>query len=241
MSTDATEANVGGTSGPTTAVLSGAADAGTGSGPDTRSGSRTAEIAAYLADVRGAMTDLDPGVRDGLLEDLPEHLAEVAAADPSPLQSRLGPPAAFAAELRAAAGLAPAPPSAGRRPNEQVVSSAQLAREFAVRLDRSLGRLAGYETLRELLVALRPGWWALRGAGVASFLTIAIGHASYYYYVNVADVIGMSLIAFIGALISVRVGRATLRASASTRMLVAIINVPCVLILLYAALAIRRY
>ena len=204
-------------------------------------GTRAAEIAAYLADVCAAMTDLDPGVRDGLLEDLPEHLAEVAAADPSPLQSRLGPPAAFAAELRAAAGLAPAPPSVGRRPNEQLVSSAQLAREFAVRLDRSLGRLAGYETLRELLVALRPGWWALRGGGVASFLTIAIGHASYYYYVNMADVIGMSLIAFIGALISVRVGRATLRASAGTRMLVAIINVPCVLILLYSVLAIRRY
>jgi hypothetical protein len=234
-----TDANVGGTSGATTAVLSGAAEAGTGAHLEVRADSRTAEIAAYLADVRGAMTDLDPGVRDGLLEDLPEHLAEVAAADPSPLQSRLGPPAAFAAELRSAAGLAPAPPTAGRRPNEQLVTSTQLAREFALRLDRSLGRLAGYETLRELLIALRPGWWVLRGAGVASFLTIAIGHASYY--MNVADVIGMSLVAVIGALISVRLGRATMRASASTRMLVAIINVPCVLMLLYAALTIQRY
>lgn len=234
-----TDANLGGTSGPTTALLSGAADAGTGARPEVRADSRTAEIAAYLEDVRDAMTDLDPGVRDGLLDDLPEHLAEVAAADPSPLQSRLGPPAAFAAELRSAAGLAPAPPSVGRRPNEQLVTSTQLAREFAVRLDRSLGRMAGYETLLELLVALRPGWWVLRGAGVASFLTIAIGSASYY--MSVADVIGMSLVAVVGALTSVRLGRATMRASASTRMLVAIINVPCVLMLLYAALTIRRY
>jgi hypothetical protein len=234
-----TDANVSGSSGPSAAVLSGAADAGIGSRPEVRADSRTAEIATYLADVRGAMTDLDAGVRDGLLDDLPEHLAEVAAADPSPLQSRLGSPAAFAAELRSAAGLAPAPPNVGRRPNEQLVSSAQLAREFAVRLDRSLGRLAGYETLRELLVALLPGWWVLRGAGVASFLTIAIGNPSYY--MNVPDVIGMSLVAVVGALISVRIGRATMRANASTRMLVAIINVPCVLMVLYAALTIQRY
>jgi hypothetical protein len=234
-----TDANVGGTSGPTTAVISDAADAGTGSRPEIRTGSRAAEIAAYLADVRAAMTDLDPGVRDGLLEDLPEHLAEVAAADPSPLQSRLGPPVAFAAELRSAAGLAPAPLSVGRRHDEQLVSPAQLAREFAGRLDRSLGHLAGYETLRELLVALRPGWWALRGAGVTWFLAITISHATYY--MNVADVIAVSLVAFVGALISVRLGRATMRASASMRMLVAIINVPCVLMLLYAALTIQRY
>src|SRR5258705_1165438 len=239
-----TDANVGVSSGPTSSVLSGVADAGTGSRTDVRADSRTAdsrtaEIAAYLADVRGAMTDLDPGVRDGLLEDLPELLAEVGAADPSPLQSRLGPPAAFAAELRSAAGLAPAPPGVARRPNEQPVSSAQLAREFAVRLDRSLGRLAGYDTLRELLVALRPGWWVLRGAGVTSFLAIATRYTSHY--LNFAEVIAMLLVAVVWALISVRLGRATMRANASTRMLVAIINVPCVLMLLYAALSIQRY
>jgi hypothetical protein len=226
-----TDASVGGASPTTVAVRSGAAGA--------PAGSRTAEIAAYLADVRGAMTDLDPGVRDGLLDDLPEHLAEVAAADSQPLHSRLGSPAAFADELRSAAGLPPTSATTGGRPNEPGVSSAQLAREFAARIDRSLGRLAGYDSLRELLVALRPGWWVVRGAGVASFLVIAVGHASYY--MNVADVIGTSLLAVIGALISVRLGRATMRASAGARMLVAIINVPCVLMLLYSALTIQRY
>jgi hypothetical protein len=134
--------------------------------------------------------------------------------------------------------MAPTPPIASR-PNDPGISSAQLAREFALRADRSLGHLAGYDTLRELLVALRPGWWVLRGAAVASFLTIATGFASYY--LSVGDVIGMSLIAAVGALISVRLGRATMRATASTRMLVAIINVPCVLMLFYAALIIQRY
>jgi hypothetical protein len=229
-----TDASVGDNS-TTTAVRS----AGAGSRTDSRTDSRNAEIAAYLAEVRAAMTDLDPGVRDGLLDDLPEHLAEVAAADAAPLQSRLGPPAAFAAELRSAAGLAPTPPTVAGRPKDPGISSAELAREFALRVDRSLGHVAGYDTLRELLVALRPGWWVLRGAGVASFLMIATGFASYY--MNVASVIAMSVLAFVGALISVRLGRATTRRSASTRMLVAIINIPCVLILFYAALTIQRY
>jgi hypothetical protein len=237
-----TDASVGGSSG-TTSVQSAPDDSGTDSRPDSRSdvraGSRTAEIAAYLADVRGAMADLDPGVRDGLLEDLPEHLVEVAAADPAPLHSRLGSPGAFAAELRSAAGLPPMSPPIAGRPSDSGVSSAQLAREFAVRVERSIGRLAGYETLRDLLVALRPGWWVVRGAGVALFLAIVLGFASYY--MNATDVLGMSLLAIIGALISVRLGRATIHASPSTRMLVAIINVACVVVVLLVALTIRRY
>jgi hypothetical protein len=51
----------------------------------------------------------------------------------------------------------------------------------------------------------------------------------------------MTLLAAIGALISVRLGRATAHASAGTRMLVAIINVPCVLVVVYVALTIQRY
>lgn len=230
-----TDATVGDNPTTTTAVRS----AGVGSRTDSPTDSRNAEIAAYLADVRAAMTDLDPGVRDGLLDDLPEHLAEVAAADAAPLRSRLGPPAAFAAELRSAAGLAPTPPTVAGRPTDPGISSAQLAREFALRADRFLGHAAGYDSLRELLVALRPGWWVLRGAAVALFLTITTRFASYY--MNVADVIAMSVLAFVGALISVRLGRATMRASANTRMLVAIINIPCVLMLFYAALTIQRY
>ena len=226
-----TDASVGGSSGTTVAARPDV--------PNAPGANRVVEIGAYLADVRGAMQDLDPGVRDGLLDDLPEHLAEVAAADTAPLQSRLGSPAAFAAELRSAAGLAPASPPTVDRPKDPSVSSSELAREFAVRVDRALGRLAGYDTLRELLVALRPGWWVVRGAGVASFLAIAVRFASYY--MNFADVLGMTLLAAIGAVISVRLGRATTQASAGTRMLVAIINVPCVLLLFYVALTIQRY
>ena len=227
-----TDASVGDNSTTATAVRS----AGAGSRNGSPTDSRNAEIAAYLAQVRAAMTDLDPGVRDGLLDDLPEHLAEVAAADAAPLRTRLGPPAAFAAELRSAAGLAPTPPTSTGRATDPGISSAQLAREFALRADLFLGHLAGYDTLRELLVALQPGWWVLRGAGVALFLAIASGFASYY--MNVGEVIVMSLIAAVGALISVRLGRATVRASTNAQVLVTIINIPCALMLFYAALTI---
>ena len=225
-----TDASVGGSSPTTVAARSDVAS--------TPGGTRAAEIAAYLADVRGAMADLDPGVRDGLLDDLPEHLAEVAAADTEPLQSRLGSPATFAAELRWAAGLAPVSPAAADRPKDPSVSSAELAREFALQVDGTLGRLAGYDALRELLVALRPGWWVVHGAGVARSWQ---SRAYASYYMNLADVLGMALLAAIGALISVRLGQATIHASAGTRMLVAIIDVPCVLMVFYVALTIQRY
>ncbi|MGV9767766.1 HAAS signaling domain-containing protein, partial [Micromonospora tulbaghiae] len=62
------------------------------------------EITDYVDRVRAALADLPPGVRDELTEELPEHLAEVAAEGEGTLVDRLGTPEAYAAELRAAAG-----------------------------------------------------------------------------------------------------------------------------------------
>src|ERR687889_155753 len=57
---------------------------------------------------------LNAAIRDELLEDLPEHLAEVAADDVGSLADRLGPPSVYAAELLASAGFVggfPDPPA----------------------------------------------------------------------------------------------------------------------------------
>ena len=62
----------------------------------------TADIAAYAAAIRAELAGLAPAERDTLLEDLEDHLAEVAAESGAPLAERLGPPAAYAAELVAA-------------------------------------------------------------------------------------------------------------------------------------------
>ena len=74
----------------------------------------TDEITAYVEAVRAALSGLPDAIRDELLEDLPEHLAEVAADDVGSLTDRLGPPSVYAAELLASAGFVggfPDPPA----------------------------------------------------------------------------------------------------------------------------------
>lgn len=75
-------------------------------------------IARYAAAVRAAVADLPAGERAQLLDDLEAHLAEVAADSAVPLTERLGPPEAYAAELRAAYG-APARRNAPPRPRRR--------------------------------------------------------------------------------------------------------------------------
>ncbi|KAB2344010.1 HAAS signaling domain-containing protein [Actinomadura rudentiformis] len=65
---------------------------------------RQEEIAQYAQDVRAALADVPEADRAELLEDLEDHLAEVAAESDEPLANRLGTPAAYATELRAAYG-----------------------------------------------------------------------------------------------------------------------------------------
>ena len=67
------------------------------------------DVHAYMAAVRIELEDLEPAERDDLLDDLEQHLHEVAAEEEGTLTDRLGPPAAYAAELRLSAGLPPTP------------------------------------------------------------------------------------------------------------------------------------
>lgn len=117
------------------------------------------QVADYAERVRRALADLPPAVRDELLDDLPEHLAEVAAEGEGSLVDRLGPPEAYAAELRAAAGTAPAK----RNLDDRIRSSSQrvLARLRAV--DLVVGPVIGYAAASDFLRLLRPAWWVLRG------------------------------------------------------------------------------
>lgn len=128
------------------------------------------EVADYVARVRTALADLPPAARDELLEDLPEHLAEVAAEGEGPLADRLGPPAAYAEELRAAAGT---PTGRRWRPTVDLRLRAAVdqvrARLRAV--DSTSGPLIGYEKGSDFVRLLRPAWWVVRGYLVA--LTVA--------------------------------------------------------------------
>jgi len=125
-------------------------------------GTSTDEIAAYVAAVRAALSGLPEATRDELLEDLPEHLAEVAADDVGTLVDRLGPPSVYAAELLAGAGYVggfPDPPP--RR--DPVGELRENALRYARTLDVRTGPLFGHTRASEFLTLLRPAWWVLRG------------------------------------------------------------------------------
>jgi hypothetical protein len=132
----------------------------------------TTEQDAYLDAIRRALADLDPATRDELLEDLPEHLAEVAAEGEGPLAERLGPPEAYAAELRAAAGIAE-PVSPARGLDDRVATAMRRVRGTLGAADRKAGPLFGYGRASEFLRMLLPAWWVLRGYLVAMLITVA--------------------------------------------------------------------
>jgi len=137
---------------------------------------REQEIARYVDGVRKALGDLPPAVRDELLEDLPEHLAEVAAEGTGSLVDRLGPPDAYAAELRATAGVGT--PTATPNLDARISAAAVKVRARLRHLDTRTGPLIGYAKASDFLRLLRPGWWVLRGYLAAMLITVM--HANNY-------------------------------------------------------------
>nr|WP_055508156.1 hypothetical protein [Nonomuraea pusilla] len=119
-------------------------------------------IDQYARAVRAALADHPE--REELLEDLDDHLAEIAAESGVPLEERLGPPEAYAEELVAAYGGRPHG-GVGRRPGPRA-----RARGWARDAHRSLLRHAPYRGLVGFLPELRPGWWVLRGYLLAMIL-----------------------------------------------------------------------
>jgi hypothetical protein len=107
--------------------------------------------ADYLDAVRSHLADLPTEERDDLLEDLEAHVHEVAAATEGPLEDALGPPAAFAAELRASAGLAP------------TVARAPAALDRLRRRTDAIHRHPWTRAAIGFLPELRPAWWVARG------------------------------------------------------------------------------
>src|SRR5437667_8987751 len=77
------------------------------------SNDQAGDVATYAASVRAALSDLPSDQAEVLLEDLEDHLREIAADAGGPLAERLGSPEQYAKELRAAYGAAQA---GSRRP-----------------------------------------------------------------------------------------------------------------------------
>jgi hypothetical protein len=170
------------------------------------------EVARYATAVRAACADLPGPERELLLEDLEDHLQEVAAEAGGPLTERLGRPEAYAAELRASAGL-PAPAgTAGRRRGRPRLRGSRVARRLAGLRAAALGHPAG-RAVAQFLPELRPAWWVLRGylavqaAAVAMTPLFAGGGLSF----PLPELFGsqlLSLLAVVAAVVgSVALGR----------------------------------
>ena len=166
------------------------------------------EVRSYLEAVRARLADVPESDLEELLDDLEDHLIEVAAEDDGALEDRLGPPGVYAEELRATAGL-PTRESVKKPLSRRMLESFERSA-----LGKSIDVIASSKTVRSiraLLPELRPGWWVLRG-----FLIVwAAGVLSYEgYYTNPfvpnlgSYAVGIAVAA--GAIIlSVALGRAT--------------------------------
>jgi hypothetical protein len=131
----------------------------------------TIEIDYYYERVAAALADLPAEARDELLEDLPAHFAEVIAEQGGPLVDRLGPPATYAAELRAAAGLDAGTAKVPARAPLVVYYERLVA--ALPGLDERAGRIIGYPRATEFLRLLRPAWWIARAVAVVVLIFAA--------------------------------------------------------------------
>lgn len=160
----------------------------------------TIEIDYYYERVAAALADLPAETREELLDDLPAHFAEVIAEQGGPLIERLGPPATYAAELRAAAGLDadPAPAAKDRAP---IVIYYERLRAALPDLDRRAGQVIGYPRATEFLRLLRPAWWIAR----AVCIVVLVFAADIVPTDRFDDPLGWLLLA-VAIVVSVRIG-----------------------------------
>jgi hypothetical protein len=116
-------------------------------------------VEVYLEALRAELLDLAAEEREDLLSEVEPSLLEAAADGDDPIAARLGPAADFAADLRASAGLPPAPHAPVQRPGLRA-ALAQLADSPQARRARGLAR------------ELAPLWWAARACLAVGALAV---------------------------------------------------------------------
>ncbi|MBO0980282.1 hypothetical protein [Microbacterium sp. SD291] len=123
------------------------------------------QIRSFAASVRGHLDDLPGEELDDILGGLTADLADQAADNDGVLE--LGDPAAYAEELRSAAGFPPRADASMPLPVRERFTA------WRKRTAESIRRSAFGAWLLDFLLALRPVWWVLRG--FAMFVLLAAG------------------------------------------------------------------
>jgi len=158
----------------------------------------TGELAQrYLDAVAARIAHLPEAERVELLDDLEQHLRELAA-EPAPLLSeRLGDPGAYAEEFVASLGIVPPTPGGRAR------ISARALRAWVEALRAHPRTAAALATAREL----QPAWWAARGYLAVAAVAALDGDRTPLVLPDVGgDAVGL-LVAVAAAWASVRLGR----------------------------------
>lgn len=191
------------------------------------------EVTRYLAAIRTALEDLPAEDRDELLEELEAHLHEVLAEGEGGLAAILGSPAEYAAELRASAGLAPAP--VGDLPLLRRMERALSASELWG-LGERLSRRPFARGSISYVATLRPAWWLLRGwLAVLAVVIVNYGHYSRFRQrlLLVPGYFGTQFLAVAftasACLASVWLGLRSRRLSLGSRLVICVVNVGLVL------------
>ncbi|WP_029146092.1 hypothetical protein [Microbacterium luticocti] len=128
----------------------------------------TPEIAAFAAAVRAQLRDLPVDEVDDIVDGLESDLAEQAAERGDDFT--IPDAAAYAAELRVAAGLPERPaPARLRRPLGERVT------EWRERTGRSIRSTRAGAWLLDFAVALRPVWWLARGWALYVLVVLILG------------------------------------------------------------------
>lgn len=162
----------------------------------------TDRIEVFLDEVAGHFGDLPEAERHELLDDLQQHLAELAADDPEALDLELVDAGAYARELRRSAGLPVAATVGARR---------RWWSRWRERVDARLAALASRPQVREVrafLPALRPAWWVARGWVLVAVTAQLVSGGPWWRHVPIPDRSPVGLLLALAAIaVSVRLGR----------------------------------
>ena len=173
---------------------------------------------SYLSQVARELADLPAADRSGLLEDLAQHLADLER-EGADIPARLGPAAAYAVDLRAAAGL----PAAHRpRIAAQLSSLTGLWRHPVAR------------AIRDFASQLRPAWWVLRGYLLVAVPTLA--HADRGDDFPVPTLLGSHVVGTVIVLLAMTASVALGRRRLPRAVLPAVLAVNAVIVVLAAGL-----
>ncbi|MGW8482645.1 hypothetical protein ACWGJP_05860 [Microbacterium sp. NPDC055903] len=163
---------------------------------NTTDASLDERIRAFAAAVRAQLDDLPAEDADDITAGLAADLADAAADDPAAID--LDDPTGYAAELRAAAGL----PPRGERPARLPVSTRVKQRLASLNATMRESRFGAW--LLDLLLALRPVWWVLRGLSVYGIIQAITGSLAAGFWPS--SPLGVLLLGAI-VLVSIQWGR----------------------------------